>query len=118
MLQSKNHARRLLAVCLIALSSACTEHSMGPGSLKNVKINLRPTFVLAPGAQIDFRPIHRIRLTARDAATNAVVDAVTENVNPDDATWTVSFDITPTSASQVVFVTVELIHLEGTTEIV
>ena len=61
--------------------------------------------------------INRIRITARDVSTNAVVGSVVTAVNPADAEWQISLEVElPASGALDVQLTIELLHADGATE--
>jgi len=103
--------RRFLAVGLMALSSACTEHSVGPLSPAGPGLMLRPQYGFAESANLDIRSIDQIRLILRDEASGVVVDSATEAVESNNGTWTPRLTVAVTDPDQRVFATAELIHL-------
>ncbi|HUF49396.1 MAG TPA: Ig-like domain-containing protein, partial [Longimicrobiales bacterium] len=70
-----------------------------------------PRFSTLAGSAAATQPIHRIRLTAHDAATNAVVKRQVNDVSPDQAAWTVSFEIPIEGTTTQVVITIELINV-------
>lgn len=111
-------SRRLLALGLLALSSACTENAAGPLSPGGRGIMLRPHYGVAAGSNFEFRPINQIRLTARHAESNALLDSLTIDVDPDASSWTITFEVAPTEPNQRVLVTAELIHNSSSGQVV
>jgi adhesin/invasin len=106
-------SRSIFLVLLMAIAGSCTDQGTGPDALRSARVVLNPQFVVTPGSTASTLPITRIRLTARDAVTNAVLEAVTVAVDPDAEEWEIDFSVRITAATRAI-VTIELIHVSGT----
>ena len=106
-------SRSIFLVLLMAIAGSCTDQGTGPDALRSARVVLNPQFVLTPGSTASTLPITRIRLTARDAVTNAVLEAVTVAVDPDAEEWEIDFSVRITAATRAI-VTIELIHVSDT----
>ena len=113
-----NLSARLAVVGLVLVSFACTDHSIEPATRGRAVVSLRPDYVLAPGMIADGRPINRIRLIARNEATDAIVDTMKVDVNPDQPSWTLAFQLPILSASLRVIISIELINVTNGIETV
>ena len=107
---------RVLALILIA---ACSDQRDAPLSVNTptrTQLSIAPRFVQL-GADGGL-PINRIRLTARDASTDAILAGpFSTDVDASAAEWHLTLDIQlSTSATTNVNISAELIHLEGSTE--
>jgi uncharacterized protein YjdB len=68
-----------------------------------------PTFNAA-ALRFQSDPINRIRLTAKNADTGAVLEVVEQDVDPNASEWTLSLEIDLTGASVRVIVEIELLN--------
>jgi hypothetical protein len=105
----------VLAACLGAALFACTDNRSltGPHSGGAARLGFAPRYTYLGGSYFG-EPINRIRLTARDLATGAVVGSLVTDVDPNQQNWELALDVDLTSPIQVV-VTIELINVNLTT---
>jgi adhesin/invasin len=106
----------LAAASLLLASFACTDSGTGPSSLlTRTPFSLRPYFSASPSTVAATRPIHRIRLTARELPSSVVIGTVTHPVDPAASQWRLPFDLRFTPGQQVV-VLIEAINVTGDVE--
>ena len=111
--------RRLTRACqpfALLVAATCTDGgSVGPRPSGRVQLSIVPTFAATTTASP--LPVNRIVLNARDAAGTAVLGSRVYPVDPNAASWELSLDVQlPGSAPVSVYLTMELMHIEGTTQ--
>src|SRR5689334_11956179 len=100
----------LVAICVLGLFTSCTDISQlssPPG--RGPRIGIIPRYSLVSGAYMG-DPINRIRLTARNKATNEIVGTLVTDVNPANDNWDLSLDVSISDQVEVV-VTIELVNV-------
>ena len=107
--------RALLPLALL-LAATCTDGgAVGPRQSGRVELSIVPRFAAATAANP--LPVNRIVLNARDAAGTAVLGSRVYPVDPNASSWELALDVQlPGSAPVSVYLTMELMHVEGTTQ--
>jgi len=125
MVASVPHAwNRVFASALLLLSTILVGTCTDGGDPSGLTGESRLRLSLAPGLLPDLvpdetRPIERIRITAREAAGDALVQRTTVAVDPGASEWTLDFGVPiATGSSLVVTVSVELISVSTGSELV
>src|SRR5688500_12224682 len=96
----------------MAVIGSCTEQTTGPSPLRSARVLLQPQFSRTTSTSATL-PISRIRMTARNAVTDAVIETRTETVDPLAQEWQLEFGVDVSAATSAI-VTVELIHVTAT----
>lgn len=107
-------------VLAAGLAFACTdlgESPTNPGPGNRTGLTFLPSYSYLGGSHSVGAPINRIRLTARNAASNAVLKVDTVTVDPNQENWNLTMDI-PLTGELNVIVLIELINLENNVEAV
>jgi hypothetical protein len=101
----------VLCACLGASLFACTDNRnvTSPRDRDGTRLAFAPRYTYLGGTYFG-EPINRIRLTARDVATDAVVGSLEEDVDPNQQNWELSLEVTLAAPIQVV-VTIELVNV-------
>ena len=112
-------ARRFARACLpfaLLIAATCTDGgAVGPRQSGRVQLSIVPSFAAA-AATVPL-PVNRIVLNARDAAGTAVLGSRVYPVDPTASSWELSLDVQLPGTSPVsVYLTLELMHIEGTTQ--
>ena len=122
-LQRGTHARvrklsRAFLPLTLLIAATCTDSgSVGPRQSGRVLLSIVPRFASAGTASP--LPVNRIVLNARDAGGTAVLGSRVYPVDPNASSWELSLDVQlPGSAPVSVYLTMELMHVEGTTQTV
>ena len=111
--------RRPIHACLpllLLLAATCTDRgAVGPRQGGRVQLSIVPSFAAATTA-IPLS-VNRIVLNARDAAGTAVLGSRVYPVDPNASSWELSLEVQlPGTAPVSVYLTMELMHVEGTTQ--
>ena len=115
--QVRKFTRALLPLALL-LAATCTDGgAVGPRQGGRVQLSIVPRFAAATTANP--LPVNRIVLNARDAGGTAVLGSRVYPVDPNAQSWELSLDVQlPGNATVSVYLTLELMHVEGTTQTV
>lgn len=116
---TRARARKLACAFLplaLLVTATCTDGgAVGPRQSGRVQLSIVPGFNFAATASP--LPINRIVLNARDVAGTAVLGSRVYPVDPTAPSWELSLDLQLPAASPVsVYLTLELMHVEGTTQ--
>ncbi|MEO5509063.1 MAG: Ig-like domain-containing protein, partial [Longimicrobiales bacterium] len=98
---------RFALACLAVMVAGCTEGGVQPTS-DRVAFALRPYFASARSSSSQL-PINRIRLTATDAGTGAVLERLVLTVDPAESEWDIRFSFDPGTSTRVTIL-IELIN--------
>lgn len=107
------------AIFVLSTLYACTDRGdvSAPGRSRVTSLSLAPRFNYVGGSSYIGEPINRIRLTARNQATDSILVTDVTDVDPDDQSWNVDLDLT-LNGTIFVLVTVELINVTNGVEAV
>ena len=111
--------RRLILACrpfALLIAVTCTDGgAVGPHQNGRVQLSIVPSFAAAT-TSIPLA-VNRIVLNARDAAGTAVLGSRVYPVDPTASSWELSLDVLlPGTAPVSVYLTMELMHVEGATQ--
>ena len=111
----RQFTRAVLPFALLLVATCTDGGAVGPRQSGRVELSIVPRFAAATAA--DPLPVNRIVLNARDAAGTAVLGSRVYPVDPSASSWELALDVQlPGSAPVSVYLTMELMHVEGTTQ--